>query len=785
MTAPQTFGKYQLLKKLATGGMAEVWLARSTGIEGFTKNVVVKRILPHLAEDREFVEMFRNEALIAANFNHPNIAQVYEFGEANGTYFIAMEYIHGEDLGRVMRKAWTAGQWIARPLAIRIVASACEGLYYAHTRVDGSGKPLKVVHRDISPQNILISFDGSVKLVDFGIAKAADTVGLTKSGAIKGKFAYMAPEQAGGKALDHRADIFAIGLVLYELLTGVRPLKRDSELATLQAALECAITTPSEVADVPSELDSVVMNALSKAADDRYRDARQFQIALEETLVAQRWVASSVQISELMETLFADRLAEEKKTGNLMPTTTEEFSSQSNSSPASPQEPVQGRRGAPPAPKVDMEWEAPPGEVSQRNERRATSAQMRAAERPRDPNSPRSLAEEMAEYAAPSGGTAVARRRTGELPKRTGGETAIARTPSRPDMARAEFEAPPPEPPPQRRSSARQLQVEQEEDEDELPSRTRARARTGALAAINARARYDEDPDADPERTRLPPPSREPEPSPDETLPPPAPPRRRTGQVSRVQPAVDPHEAPTAPRRRTSSRVELRQAPPPPKRPEPEEEDEAPSRPQAAAKAPRRSINTADLLKKIVLLVAAVAMAGGLVMFWPKLMKRPIDGMGIFVTVDTNPKVNVRVLHSDKCGSPEPVTDLGMTPLKGVSGAHIQDTLVLENKAQGIYAEEKDLLSFGEPGETKSIKREFRLGNLLLKVTPKNVGDLSISREGQDLGKTISGGAKLELMEGTHRLELRGDRLKEPVEIEVNVKARDTTTEMIDVSKHM
>jgi serine/threonine protein kinase len=788
MNAPQTFGKYQLLKKLATGGMAEVWLARSTGIEGFTKNVVVKRILPHLAEDREFVEMFRNEALIAANFNHPNIAQVYEFGEANGTYFIAMEYIHGEDLGRVMRKAWSAGQWIARPLAIRIVASACEGLYYAHTRVDGSGKPLRVVHRDISPQNILISFDGSVKLVDFGIAKAADTVGLTKSGAIKGKFAYMAPEQAGGKALDHRADIFAIGLVLYELLTGVRPLKRDSELATLQAALECAITTPSEVADVPAELDSVVMNALAKAADDRYRDARQFQIALEETLVAQRWVASSVQISELMETLFADRLAEEKKTGNLMPTTTEEFARSGNSSPASPQEPIQGKRGAPPAPAVDMEWEAPPGEISQRNERRGTSANLRAAERPRDPNGPRSLAEEMAEYAAPpGGGTAVARRRTGETPKRptSAQATAVARTPSRPDMARAEFEAPPPEPPPQRRSSARQLQVEEPDAEDDLPSRTRARARTGALPAVNARARYDEDPDADPERTRLPPreyePEREPEPPPpDETLPPP--PRRRTGHVSRVQPAAEP--APP-PRRRTSSRVELRQAPPPPK-PEPEEdEDDVPSRPQAPALPPRAPINKVDLIKKVCLLVLAVGVAIGLVKIWPYLGKTANDGQKIFVSADTNPKVNVRVLHSDKCGSPEPITDLGMTPLKGVPGAHLQDTLVLENKAQGIYYEDKTLLSFGEPGEIKNLKKEFRLGNVLIKVSPKSVGDLSISRDGQDLGKTIGGGAKLELMEGPHKLELRGDRLKEPVEVEVNVKARDTTTELVDVSKSM
>lgn len=197
---PQAFGKYQLLKKLATGGMAEVWLARQTGIEGFQKDVVVKRILPHLAEDREFVEMFKNEAMIAARFNHPNIAQVYEFGEANGTYYIAMEFIHGEDLGRVMRKASGMNQWIARPLAIRIVASACEGLYYAHSRADDAGRPLNVVHRDISPQNILISFDGSVKLVDFGIAKAADQASMTKSGAIKGKFAYMAPRAGRGQA---------------------------------------------------------------------------------------------------------------------------------------------------------------------------------------------------------------------------------------------------------------------------------------------------------------------------------------------------------------------------------------------------------------------------------------------------------------------------------------------------------------------------------------------------------------------------------------------------------
>jgi serine/threonine protein kinase len=263
------FGKYQFVKKLATGGMAEVWLARQTGIEGFNRHVVIKKILPHLAEDPEFVQMFLNEARVASRLTHANIAQIYELGQIEGQYYIALEFVHGEDLGRLMRKAWSTGQWIARPLAIRMVASACEGLHYAHTRVDENGRALKVVHRDISPQNILVSFDGSVKVVDFGIAKAADQESMTKSGAIKGKFAYMAPEQAAGKPLDARTDIFAIGLVLYELLTGVGPLNRESELATLQAALECAIDPPSVVAEVPSELDGVVMRALAKAPDDR------------------------------------------------------------------------------------------------------------------------------------------------------------------------------------------------------------------------------------------------------------------------------------------------------------------------------------------------------------------------------------------------------------------------------------------------------------------------------------------------------------------------------------
>jgi eukaryotic-like serine/threonine-protein kinase len=317
----QAFGKYQLIKRLAAGGMAEVWLARQTGIEGFNRHVVIKRILPHLAEDPDFVHMFLNEAKIASRLNHPNIGQIYDFGVENGSYFIAMEFIHGEDLGRVMRRAWTSGQWVARHIALRIVADACQGLHYAHSRADEQGRALKVVHRDVSPQNILISFDGAVRIVDFGIAKAADQVSVTKSGAIKGKFAYMAPEQAASKPIDARADIYALGLILYELVTGVRPLKRETELATLQAALAANIEAPSMVAEVPVEIDSVVMGALAKSPDARYRDAREFHTAIEQYLVAHKELATSVQVSELMETLFADRLADERRLGAPNPST--------------------------------------------------------------------------------------------------------------------------------------------------------------------------------------------------------------------------------------------------------------------------------------------------------------------------------------------------------------------------------------------------------------------------------------------------------------------------------
>jgi serine/threonine protein kinase len=776
---PQLFGKYQLLKKLATGGMAEVWLARQKGIEGFAKNVVVKRILPHLAEDREFVDMFGNEARIAARFNHPNIAQVYEFGEANGTYFIAMEYIHGEDLGRVMRKAYNAGGWIARPLAIRIVASACEGLYYAHARTDDAGRPLKVVHRDISPQNILISFDGSVKLVDFGIAKAADQATATKSGAIKGKFAYMAPEQAAGKPLDHRADIFAIGLVLYELLTGTRPLKRESELGTLQAAMECNILPPSQVADVPPELDSVVMKALAKAADDRYRDARQLQLALEEFLVGQRWVAGSVQISELMETLFADRLEEERNSGNPEP-----HGEDSMTGTPVPEEPPLKEQLPPPrsssrveARSSDMNWEAPPGEMQQ--QRRSGTRTGVVNKRTESATLPLGDTSEEEEWEAPPA-TEVPRRRTSNEAPRRGtqvGASTASRAPSRLDNTRGtNTEMPAPrrtgaDSAAMRRSGTR---VGEPSADADVPQPRRS------SVALSARARPVED-DEDPEVTRLPPP---PEPA--------EPPRRRTGMAPSSQ-----AQSESGVRRRTSSRTEMPEPSTPRRRTsfveatEEREDDEVPT-PGAKAKAAAAAASAPSKspVGTVLKVVAVLAVVGGVFLFRQQLMdvlgSSAIDGQDIYISLESNEPVMVSVKHSERCRSNVPITVMATEPtraLKDAAGAHIQDTLILENKQQGIYREIP--IPYGEPNEHKTLPpQEFKMGSVRLKLQPTKVGGIEIYRDGQKLG-LYQPGFKLDLVEGTHHLELRSPGLKEPVPVDVEVKARDITDKTVNLTDYL
>ncbi|MCA3014907.1 MAG: protein kinase [Myxococcaceae bacterium] len=658
-----------MVKKLATGGMAEVWLARQTGIEGFNRHIVVKRILSHLAEDPEFVSMFLQEARIASRFNHPNIAQIYDLGEHEGTFFIAMEFVHGEDLGRIMRRAWATGQWVARPLAARIVADAAAGLHYAHSRLDAQGRPMRIVHRDVSPQNILVSFDGSVKLVDFGIAKAADQASNTKSGAIKGKFAYMAPEQAGGKALDARTDLFALGLVLYELVTGVRPLKRESEIGTLQAALECAIEKPSLVADVPPSLDDVIMRAVAKDPEDRYRDARQFQMALEQHLVQEGTVATSVQVSELMETLFADRLREEARLGAPAPSTESSVSNPVAEPGAASFEgkvsstdlaSVAGRAVRPPKP------QAGPGLT--RDEGEAYD------EPPADDAGP-----SIAGFQLPAG-TVMPTRAYAPVTRKPPKE---APEPARPPAQRS---APPPD------TTAQELDAVPEGAE---AGRAPPRKRTTSQAM----------PEAPPRKSRVGVPA-----------PKATPPRRRTGEKSEVSKLVDVRSM----KERQASR-----------------------------------------LKALAVFVALASLVTLAALFREPLVafftRRPIDhGTPLLLTITTKPRVRVQVVPPpDALGRQR--LDLGETPLERVSGAFVNDTILLLNEERCIRAEER--FDFGEPFETKFVSREFTEGTLTVTTSPTLKG-ATIFCGKQPVGQV---GLNLKLMEGTHEnLELRSDRLERP-----------------------
>lgn len=309
----EEYGSYQLLKRLATGGMAEIYLAKQSGPEGFEKLLVVKRILPHLSENEEFVKMFLDEARIAARLNHPNIAQIYNLGAVEESYFIAMEYIHGEDLRRVWKRTQELGQAMPVPLVCRVIMEICAGLDYAHNKADPTGKPLGIVHRDISPQNVLLTFDGGVKIVDFGIAKAVIQASQTRSGVLKGKYSYMSPEQAAGKRLDRRTDIFALGVIFHELLTGSRLFKRGTDVETLTAVSECKVPAPSSVnARLSKALDDVVLRALAKDPAERYPDAVSFQIAIENWLVSHKLPSSSAHLSTFMKEIYAERLQEEE-----------------------------------------------------------------------------------------------------------------------------------------------------------------------------------------------------------------------------------------------------------------------------------------------------------------------------------------------------------------------------------------------------------------------------------------------------------------------------------------
>ena len=284
MTTP--LGKYKLVKLIASGGMAEVYLAKQAGAAGFEKLVCLKRILPHLARDKQFVEMFLNEARLAARLDHPNIVSIYDLGETNGNYFIAMEFIDGPNLRGVGKRAAELNELLPIPEVLKIISMAAAGLQYAHDLTDEDGQPLGLVHRDISPDNILVHRNGAAKVVDFGIAKAANSSGVTRTGTLKGKVAYMPPEQLRGSPLDRRTDVFALGVVLYEMLAGKRPWDANSEVALIGKIMTEEAPPLSELRpDAPEELLAIVDRALAKEREQRYQSCHEFQNDLEQLLV--------------------------------------------------------------------------------------------------------------------------------------------------------------------------------------------------------------------------------------------------------------------------------------------------------------------------------------------------------------------------------------------------------------------------------------------------------------------------------------------------------------------
>ena len=275
-------GKYEILALLALGGTAEIYLARIDGTNGFEKYVVVKCLHDHLADDAEFVKMFLDEARLAAVLDHSNIVQTFELGEHENRYYMVMEFLAGLSLAMIVRRAAerVPGGRVPVPLILNIAAQAAAGLHYAHERTQG-GKPLNMVHRDISPQNLVIGFEGVVKVVDFGIARAEYRETKTKAGTIKGKFAYMSPEQCVATNVDRRTDVFALGVIVHELLTGRRLFKRNSPYETYQAVIDCAVPPPSTInVELDPALDQIIMKAVAKDKDDRYPTAEAFGDAM-------------------------------------------------------------------------------------------------------------------------------------------------------------------------------------------------------------------------------------------------------------------------------------------------------------------------------------------------------------------------------------------------------------------------------------------------------------------------------------------------------------------------
>ena len=308
---PIRFGKYLILDKIATGGMAELFRAKITSVEGFEKLVAIKKILPNLTQDSNLVNMFIDEAKLAAMLTHQNIVQIYDLGSMEGVYFIAMEYIHGKDLRVLSNKSKEKGLPLPLEYALYITSRICSGLDYSHNLKDFQGNPLKLIHRDISPQNILVTHEGEVKIVDFGIAKVARKTADTREGLIKGKVAYMSPEQAAGKTIDHRSDIFSAGILLYEMITGVRMFE-GADLNVLDRVRKADFQKAETiVSDLPAEVSEILRRALAKTPNRRYKSCVAMLADLEECLSSFTVRPRAEGLSHYMKALFAEEIAAE------------------------------------------------------------------------------------------------------------------------------------------------------------------------------------------------------------------------------------------------------------------------------------------------------------------------------------------------------------------------------------------------------------------------------------------------------------------------------------------
>ena len=314
MKKPIRFDEYYLVERIAVGGMAEVFKGVTYSEEGFERQMAVKRVLPHIAEDKDFIEMFIDEAKLVSQLQHPNIPQVYHLGKFDEQYFISMEFISGQDVRSIFDRARSQNIQLDLGICAHIIMEVCEALDYAHRKTNANREPLHLIHRDVSPQNIIVSYDGTIKLIDFGIAKAVGQINQTQAGILKGKFSYMSPEQARGYTIDARSDLFGLGAVLYELVTLERCFLGQSDFSTIERVRNTEYKLPRKIRrDIPSQLEKIVRKALAKDPNDRFQSAADFQEALRVFVRTQQNQRNRGQVQTYLSTIFQDEILGEKE----------------------------------------------------------------------------------------------------------------------------------------------------------------------------------------------------------------------------------------------------------------------------------------------------------------------------------------------------------------------------------------------------------------------------------------------------------------------------------------